>query len=60
MSLTDVEKFHDDHFKDKVWSVKVVGSKDKVNMDVLKKYGKVVELNLKDIFGYEAIKVMKP
>ena len=60
MSLTDVEKFHDDHFKDKVWSVKVVGSKDKVNMDVLKKYGKVVELNLKDIFGYEAIKVVKP
>jgi hypothetical protein len=60
MSLPDVEKFHDDHFKDKIWSVKVLGSKDKVSMDVLKKYGKVVELSLKDIFGYSAEKVVKP
>ena len=60
IGLTDVEKFHGDHFKDKVWSVKVLGSKDKVNRDVLKKYGKVVELSLKDIFGYTAEKVVKP
>ena len=60
ISLNDVEKFHDAHFKNKTWSVKVLGSKDKVSMDVLKKYGKVVELNLKDIFGYEAEKVVKP
>ena len=60
ISLNDVEKFHNAHFKDKTWSVKVLGSKDKVDMSILKKYGKVVELNLKDIFGYEAEKVIKP
>jgi predicted Zn-dependent peptidase len=60
INLGDIEKFHADQFKDKVWAIKVLGSKDKLNMDVLKKYGKVVELSLKDIFGYEAVKVVKP
>jgi hypothetical protein len=61
IGLKDIEQFHKDHFKGKPWQTRVLGSKDKVNMEDLKKYGKVVELSLKDIFGYEAeTKVIKP
>ncbi|MBK8701190.1 MAG: insulinase family protein [Saprospiraceae bacterium] len=62
ISLNDIKKFHNDHLKGKAWNIKVMGSKDKINMDELKKHGKVVELSLKDIFGYEVEKedVIKP
>jgi hypothetical protein len=30
----------------------VMGSKEKINVEDLKKYGEVVELTLEDIFGY--------
>ena len=56
ISLSDIKQFHANHMKDKSWNMKVLGSKDKINMDELKKYGKVVELSLKDIFGYEVEK----
>ena len=47
--------------KDKKWNIRVIGDKTKLNMSDLAKYGKVVELNLKDIFGYEVeSKVLKP
>jgi hypothetical protein len=29
-----------------------MGSKDRINLGDLKKYGELVELNLTDIFGY--------
>lgn len=60
LSLTDVKQFHSDHLKNKSWNIKVVGSRDKVNMEELKKYGNVQELSIKDIFGYDVEKVMKP
>ncbi len=61
IGLKDIEQFHNEHFKGKPWQTRVLGSKEKVNMEDLKKYGKVVELSLKDIFGYEAeAKVVKP
>jgi predicted Zn-dependent peptidase len=61
VGLKDIERFHTDHFKNKPWQIRVLGSKDKVNIEDLKKYGKVVELSLKDVFGYEIEeKVIKP
>ncbi|MFM2394518.1 MAG: hypothetical protein RLZZ546_2500, partial [Bacteroidota bacterium] len=53
ITLNDIKKFHNDHLKDKKWNIKLIGSKDKLNMEELKKYGKVITLSTKDIFGYE-------
>ena len=30
----------------------IMGSKDKISVDDIKKYGEVVELTLEEIFGY--------
>ncbi|MBP6447933.1 MAG: insulinase family protein [Saprospiraceae bacterium] len=61
ITLADIKNFHGDHMKDKKWNIRVIGDKTKLNMSDLAKYGKVVELNLKDIFGYEVeSKVLKP
>ncbi len=56
IGLSDIKKFHGDYLKNKPWNTKLIGSKNKINMTDLKKYGKVVELSLKDIFGFEAEK----
>lgn len=56
ISLNDIKQFHKEHLKDKPWNMKLLGSKEKINMEELKKYGKVVELSLKDIFGYDVEK----
>ncbi len=61
LSLQDIKNFHANHMKSKNWNIKVMGSKSKINMDELRKYGKVVELTQKDLFGYEAEKTeVKP
>lgn len=56
ISLNDIKQFHSDNLKGKAWNIKLIGSKNKINMEDLKKYGKVVELTTKDIFGFEAEK----
>ena len=53
MQLSDVKSFHNTHFKDQQWNIGVMGSKDKIKMEDLQKYGKVKVLTLKDIFGYD-------
>lgn len=53
ITLNDIKKFHNEHLKDKKWNIKLIGSKDKLNMEDLKKYGRVITLTTKDIFGYE-------
>lgn len=53
MTLDDVSKFHRDHFSNQKWNIGIMGSKDKVKMDDLKKYGDVKVLSLKDLFGYD-------
>lgn len=52
-TLQDIKLFHNDHLKNKNWNIRVMGSKNKLNMKDLEKYGKVVELTTKDLFGYE-------
>ncbi len=56
ITLNDIKKFHADHFANKTWTVRLIGSKKRVDLEALKPYGKVVELSLKDIFGYEVEK----
>lgn len=56
ITLNDVKSFHGEHMKDKNWNMRVIGDKNKLNMDDLARYGKVVELSLKDVFGYEVEK----
>jgi hypothetical protein len=47
--------------KNKKWNIRVIGDKTKINMDDLAKYGKIKELSLKDVFGYEVeTKVTQP
>ena len=61
IGLKDIEKFHDDHLKGKAWNIKLLGSRNKIKVENLQKYGKVVELTTKDIFGYDVPKaVVKP
>lgn len=62
MSLSDVQKFHADHFKNQKWNIGIMGSADKIKMDDLKKYGTVKVLSLKDLYGYDEsdFKPVKP
>ena len=56
ITLSDIKTFHNDYMKNKAWNIKLMGSKDKINLKDMEKYGKVVPLTLKEIFGYEVEK----
>lgn len=60
ITLAEIKKFHDEHLANKAWNISLIGSKDKIDLEALKPYGKVVELSLKDVFGYEVEKVVRP
>ena len=46
-------KFQKEKIKGREYSYLVLGSKESVDMEYLKSLGKVVELTLEDVFGYE-------
>lgn len=52
-TLADVEKFQQENLKNNKYNVVVIGSKDKLNFKELQKYGKVKQLTLDELFGYE-------
>ena len=52
-SKDDLLRFHRDNIKGRDYSILVLGSKESINMEYLKSLGKVTELKLEDIFGYE-------
>lgn len=52
MTLEDIEKFHQKHFRDKKHVMLVLGKKENLDMNTLKKYGGVKQLSLEEIFGY--------
>lgn len=52
MTLADIQKFQNQFVKGQPQLILVIGSKDRLNFNELKKYGKVEELKLKEIFGY--------
>jgi predicted Zn-dependent peptidase len=52
MTLKDVKAFQEKNIKNLKFSIAVIGSKDKLNFETLKKYGKVIEINFEQLFGY--------
>jgi predicted Zn-dependent peptidase len=51
--LADVKSFHTAHLANKKWNCAIIADKSKISTEVLKKYGKLTMLSLKDVFGYE-------
>jgi len=52
LTMTDIEKFHQENYGDKKYTYCVLASKQKIKMEDLEKYGKVENLTLEQIFGY--------
>lgn len=50
--ISNVDKFFNNHIKDKKYDVLIIGDKSKIDFNILKKYGEVKELSLEEIFGY--------
>jgi len=53
LSLDDIQKFHDEYVGKAKYNVVVLGGSDKLNLKDLQKYGKVRQLTLDELFGYE-------
>ena len=51
-SISDVQHFFDQRFKDKKYTYMIVGNKKDADLNKLKSIGPVYELTLKDIFNY--------
>jgi predicted Zn-dependent peptidase len=52
IQFSDVKAFQQAHVKGTKWIISVVGSKDKIKQEDLKKYGELHILTLEEIFGY--------
>lgn len=52
ISFSDLEKFHEENFKKKYFSIYVIGSKKKIPKKILKKYGRLEYLSAQKILGY--------
>lgn len=52
MDFETVRKFHESYIKGQNFNIMILGSRDKVDVKSLEKYGEVVELKLEDLFGY--------
>ena len=52
LKLADIKKFHSDYIKGNKYTYLVLGDVKKLDKKVLRKFGQVQYLSLKDIFGY--------
>lgn len=52
MSLQSIKDFHEKRYKSAPFNYFIMGNKEKISLDELKKYGEVTELTLEEIFGY--------
>ncbi len=52
MTLDELKRFHDSRFTSDNYTLAVMGDRTKVDLKALARYGRVVELSLKDVFGY--------
>ncbi len=52
LTFNDIEQFQKTTYQNKPFTYSIMGSKDKIAMSDLEKYGKVQVLTLEDIFGY--------
>lgn len=52
MDFNTINNFQKQYIKDHHYTILVLGSKDKIDMKKLQKWGPVKELSLEEIFGY--------
>jgi predicted Zn-dependent peptidase len=52
MKFSDIEKFHETCFRDKPQIMLVLGKKEQLDLETLRKYGEISFLTLREIFGY--------
>jgi predicted Zn-dependent peptidase len=52
MSLADIQKFFDSHIKPAQYSITLVGKRDKIDFNYLKKIAEVKDIELTEVFGY--------
>jgi predicted Zn-dependent peptidase len=52
MKFEDLNRFYTANYKGKTFTYAIMGSKEKINMTDLKKYGEVKEVTLEELFGY--------
>jgi len=52
LTLDDIKAFQQKYLKDKNYTLLILGKKDNLNIEALKKYGDIYYLTLKDVFGY--------
>ncbi len=50
MKFSDITNFYKNQIKDKPYIITIVGDAKRINLDELKKYGKIIELDKKDIY----------
>lgn len=51
-TVQDLKQFQETYVKGRHYTILVLGSKDRIDMDYLKSLGDVIEMKLKDVFGY--------
>jgi len=51
-TIETIKQFHTDHVKGKKMTVCIVGDKTKIDMEALKKVGKLEELTIEDIYSF--------
>lgn len=52
MQMTDLVNFFNSHVKGKTFNVGLIGKKENLDWEAVKKFGKIKELSLEDLFGY--------
>jgi predicted Zn-dependent peptidase len=52
LTFDDLNNFYKSNYTNKPYFYTIVASKDKVNLNDLSKYGKVIEVSISEIFGY--------
>ncbi len=52
MRFSDIEQFQQTFIKNKPMAILIIGSKDKMDLKSMEVYGEVIELNLRQLFGF--------
>ena len=51
-TIEDLTNFHNSYIKNDNYTIMVLGSKEDLDLNVLKQYGEIIHLTLEDVFGY--------
>jgi predicted Zn-dependent peptidase len=52
MNLADIQKFFDSHIRPAQYSIILVGKRDKIDFNYLKKTADIQDIGLTELFGY--------